>query len=352
MRIAVIGAGAMGAAIGLYMIKNGVEVELVDTDPAQVAEIRQGGGRVLHGDVQRDFTVPAAVSFEMSGIYDILILTTKQTANSRILPKLSAHMRKDSVVCTLQNGIPEPSVAGTVGRERTIGGSMLFGATLVEPGVVRITTQYGNFREAAFQIGQMDGRETEKLRDLAALLGTVGGVTMINNLMETKWAKLLINCSRSGMSTALNCTFGEVTENPRSLLCALLIARECLTVCRAEGYVMAALSGEDPNQYDWTDRAGLLKSMELFKLNGAPSTALRASMLQDLKRGLPTEIDYINGLVVGLGRRHGILTPVNARVVQLVKEAQERGAPGQFDRQLRRFDDLLLDYGDLLTLTG
>lgn len=352
MRIAVIGAGAMGAAIGLYMIKNGIEVELVDTDPIQAAEIRRNGGRVLHSDVLRNFTVSAAVSSELSGIYDILILTTKQTANGKILPELTAHMGEDSVVCTLQNGIPEPSVAKAVGRERTIGGSMLFGATLVEPGVVRITTQYGNFRESAFQIGQMDGKKTEKLRDLAALLGTVGGVTMIDNLMETKWAKLLINCSRSGMSTALNCTFGEVAENPRSLLCALLIAKECLTVCRAEGYVMAALPSEDPNQYDWTDRAGLLKSMELFKADGVPSTALRASMLQDLQRGLPTEIDYINGLVVELSRRHGIPAPVNTRVVQLVKETQESGKPGQFDRQLRRFDDLLLAYDDLLTRTG
>ena len=73
----------------------------------------------------------------MSGRYDLVFLLNKQTANAAVLPHLKPFLHETSTVCTLQNGIPESSVAQVIGTERTIGGAVGFGATWIGPGVSR-----------------------------------------------------------------------------------------------------------------------------------------------------------------------------------------------------------------------
>ena len=115
------------------MTKNGCDVEMVDSYQAHVEALNEKGAHIV-GTV--DFTVPvkAITPEQMEGIYDIVFLFTKQTANDVVLPNLLPHLGPDSTVCTLQNGVPEPFVAGYVGESRTVGGTVLWGATFVGPG--------------------------------------------------------------------------------------------------------------------------------------------------------------------------------------------------------------------------
>ena len=138
MKVAILGCGAMGTVLGAYMTKNGCDVEMIDSYQAHVDALNEKGAHIV-GTV--DFTVPvkAVTPEQMEGIYDIVFLFTKQTANDVVLPNLLPHLGPDSTVCTLQNGVPEPYVASYVGESRTVGGTVLWGATFMEPGVSELT---------------------------------------------------------------------------------------------------------------------------------------------------------------------------------------------------------------------
>jgi len=348
MKTAIIGAGSAGIAIGAYAAREKHDVMLVVSSPVSVNALRKNGATVLHSRSGADFTVPvsACLSEELTGEYDVILLTTKQTTNQTVFPVAERVLSKNGVICTLQNGVPEPSVAQALGADRTTGGSILFAAGMTEPGVTRITTDYDNLQKHyAFLIGEMDKPCTERLEDVASVLRPLGEVELTDELMSAKWSKLLVNCSRSGMSAALSLKSGDIIDNPKSLACALFLAKECIEVSKACGYSLVR-SVEDPADYYWEDKAQLRKCMEIFKRVGEPVRNNRASMLQDLEKKRPTEIDYINGFVVSMGLRHGIQTPFNARVVELVKEAESRGRPND-PGVLSRFDDLLRGYEDI-----
>ena len=155
MKVAILGCGAMGTVLGAYMTKNGCDVEMIDSYQAHVDALNEKGAHIV-GTV--DFTVPvkAVTPEQMEGIYDIVFLFTKQTANDVVLPNLLPHLGPDSTVCTLQNGVPEPYVASYVGESRTVGGTVLWGATFMEPGVSELTQDLSR-NDHLFEIGEIDG---------------------------------------------------------------------------------------------------------------------------------------------------------------------------------------------------
>ena len=114
MTMAVMGAGSLGIIVGALLARSGQDVVLIDADEKNVDALNTKGARIA-GSL--DITVPvrAVVPARMQGIYDIVILLTKQTYNEAALTALLPHLGPDSTVCTLQNGIPEESVAARVG---------------------------------------------------------------------------------------------------------------------------------------------------------------------------------------------------------------------------------------------
>ena len=210
MRVAILGCGAMGTVLGAYMTKNGCNVELIDSYEAHVQALNEKGAHIV-GTV--DFTVPvkAITPGQMEGIYDVGFLFTKQTANDEVLPNLLPHLGPDSTVCTLQNGVPEPFVAAHVGKARTVGGTVLWGATFQVPGVSELTQDLSR-NDHLFEIGEMDGTITPRIRQVADVLGYMGPTAVTDSLMASRWGKLINNACMSGMSAACGTTFGGVLD--------------------------------------------------------------------------------------------------------------------------------------------
>ena len=121
------------AIIGALMTKGGRPVELVDTNQAHVRALNAGGA-CTSGHLTLYQPVCAILPGEMRGPYHLVFLLNMQTANPRVLSHLAPHLHDDSTVCTLQNGIPEPSVAAFLNARRVIGGTVCFGATWLCPG--------------------------------------------------------------------------------------------------------------------------------------------------------------------------------------------------------------------------
>lgn len=319
-RAAIIGAGSLGTIVGALMTDGGRPVDLVDTDPANVEALNTQGARITG---EMDLTVPvrALTPDRMEERYDLVFLLNKQTANPQVLANLLPHLHEGSLVCTLQNGIPEPSVAAVVGEARTMGGAVGFGATWEGAGRSRLTTRAEVVRDFGFEIGAFAAPHP-LMAEACAHLACVGRTQVLDDLMGVRWSKLLMNATFSGMSAALGCSFGEVLDDPTARAAIIRIAAEVVRAAHAEGLRMAPMQGEEFEAFGSADPDTIEPMLDRI---WSPHRALRASMLQDLDKGRQTEIGFINGHVCETGRRHGLATPMNDLVIALVRQAQDSG---------------------------
>lgn len=349
MRVAIMGAGSLGTIIGAIMTNCGKQVDLYDSYKEHVDALNANGATVT-GYLDLNVPVKAYTPDQLHGIYDTVFLLTKQTTNNIALPQLLLHLHKDSVVCTLQNGIPEESVAAIVGRERTIGGAVGFGATWQRPGVSALTSPMETVKQFAFEIGEMDGAIRPRLDAVKEYLDCVGKTEILTNLMGIRWTKVLMNATFSGMSAALGCTYGDVLADPRAMICIAFIADECIKAAHAAGVRMVIMQGVDMEFLELGSAADIPGKMDFYQKVWGKHYKLKASMLQDLEKGRDCEIDYINGVICQTGRKYGVPTPFNDKVVELVAEAQSRRGVNDFS-YLSRFDGLIAKYAPGVTVT-
>ena len=340
MRIAVLGAGSLGTIVGAYLAAGGMNVELIDTYEAHVDALNQTGAKVV-GTTDFQAKVKAITPENKSGKYDLVLLLTKQLYNDSILQELLPFLTDDSVVCSLQNGIPEKNVASIVGAERVIAGSVEFGATFIEPGVSSLTTEYTQFKKYAFQIGELNGETTERIQRIKSVLDLVGGTHISDNLVGTKWSKLLINNAFSGLSAALNGEYGDILDSEIGIRSAVYIADETIKVGHANGVKFAEMIGFDIASLELKDQKDVPERIQTLRVIMEPSRLLKASMLQDLEKGRKTEIDYINGVVPKMAEGTGIATPFNDLVVKLVKSAEDSQTVPDFNVNIKAFEELL-----------
>lgn len=321
MKIAILGAGSLGIVVGARLAPRYPDLVMIDADPANVAALNEQGARVA-GSMTLAVPVAAIEPRDMAGLYDLVILLTKQTYNDAALTRLAPHLGEESVVCTLQNGIPEDNVAAIVGAKRTVGGTVGFGATYAAPGLSRLTSTVEAVERHAFEIGEIAGGITPRLRAIANILSAVGHCEIVADLMAIRWSKLLMNATFSGVSTALACSFGEVLENPEAMAFLARVADELIRVAHASGHSLACMQGEDMASLRLAEGETLADKMPLYRRVWGHHALLRASMLQDLEKGRKTEIDAINGHVVDRGRQVAVATPFNGLIVDLIRAAE------------------------------
>lgn len=342
MKIGILGCGAMGTVMGAYMTKNGLDVELIDSYKEHVDVLNKNGAHII-GSVDMIVPVKAVTPEEMKGIYDLIFLFTKQTANDTVLKNLLPHLNEKSTVCTLQNGVPEHFVAGYVGEERTLGGTVLWGATFVKPGVSELTQDITK-NDHLFEIGAIDGTIGERVNNAAEILEYMGRAKITDTLMASRWGKLINNACMSGMSAACGATFGEILQNEKSRACLSYLAREVKRCCEAEGYKMPILLNEQlPYSCDIKDQEMFDTNQRMFLEMYKDMYTAKASMLQDLEKEKKTEVLMINGYVSSTGDKYNIDTPFNDTVVEIVTKIEKKLLPLSMDN-LKYFNDKLFEY--------
>lgn len=341
MRIAIMGAGSLGTIIGAFLSKGKEQVELIDVNKEHVKALNETGAAVI-GTIKENVPVKALTPEEMTGAYDLVLLLTKQVFNKEVLANLKPFLTENSIVLSLQNGVPEESLVSSLGENRVIGGSVEFGATWEKPGVSALTTAVDSFKNNAFQIGELDGTITDRINNLKEVLDLVGGTVISTNLVGTKWSKLLINVAMSGMSAALGCTYGDILKNEIAVTSAVMLADETLQAGSASGVEFTELAGIHVGVFKLhEDKSNLPNVISLAKKIFEPQALLKASMLQDLEKQRQTEIDFINGVVTAKGKETGIRTPFNDLVVRLVKQAEDEKTVPSFDENIGFFKELI-----------
>lgn len=321
MRIAIYGAGSLGTILGAYISRAGVEIELINRNKAHVEALQRSGAQVV-GTVQFTQKVVAYTPAEMSGMYDIIFLMTKQQHNAEVVTSLKEYLAEDGVIVTFQNGLPEMQIADIVGEERVLGCAVAWGATLTQAGVCELTSSPDAL---SFSLGAISSVRSHHFARVKELLELMGKVDVEDNFIGTRWSKLLINASFSGMSAVLGCTFGEAAGGRRSRRVVQLLIKECIDVCRVGGIRIEPVQGKDiVKLLDYSNPVKKAISSFIIPIAIRKHARLKASMLQDIEKGKLTEVDAINGAVSAYGRRVGFPTPMNDRVVEVIHRI-ERG---------------------------
>ena len=320
MRVAIYGAGAMGTILGAYIAASGKQIDLITSNKAHVEAMKQHGARVLG---HADFTVHvnAYTPDEMSGTYDIIFLMTKQRDNPKILATLRDFLASDGVICTMQNGLPEPSVIQAVGQRRCLGCAVSWGAKSVGFGEVELSSKQ---EKMTFALGSMHGYN-KWIEPVKEYLECAGKVTVEENFFGARWAKLVINCAFSPLSALTGMTFGKIAKWKYSKMLSLALMNEAFDVAEQCGVEIAPIQGHDIVAV-FKCKGGIkaIAAKRLLPLAVRSHKDLVSGMYMDLKAGKKCEVEFINGIIQKLGSKFGVPTPVNDKVIEFISQI-ERG---------------------------
>ncbi len=320
MRLAIYGAGSLGTVLGAYLSKDGIAVDLISRNQAHIKALQENGA-TIKGSISMQVPVSALLPEQMTGTYDCIILLTKQLENEKVATFLRPFLAEKGLLCTMQNGLPEPLLQEILTEERVCGCTIGWGATLLEPGVAQLTS---NTDALTFNLGMGSDKQNPLLSSLAEVLSHMGNVTIEENFVGTRYAKLLINAAFSGLGTVLGCTFGEVAGNKKARLLAQRIMKECLDTAKASHIVLEKVQGKDiAKLFDYHSALKRWFSYQLIPLALKKHRSIKPSMLQDIEKGKPCEVDAINGVLSEQAHSKGVKTPVNDRVVAIIHEIEK-----------------------------
>lgn len=312
------GAGGIGGIVAATLMEVGSAVTAVSTNEQIRAAVDKAGFRVTDDGEER--VVRGWVSPAPEGKYDLAILATQPPNVEDAARTALPHLVEDARVVVLQNGLCEDRVGAIVGPEKVVGGIVAWGASMPEPG------RYERTAAGGFHLGRLDGVIDSDLRRIGELLEAIGPVTLTKNLRGARWSKLALNCAVSAMGTIAGEKLGPLVRQRRYRRLALEVMTEAVQVARAEGVTLEKVSGT--LDLEWialtdSDRSSTLSmSMTakhaLILAVGLRYRRMRSSMLAAIERGRTPAIDFINGEIVTLGKKHGIATPFNQRIVETV----------------------------------
>jgi 2-dehydropantoate 2-reductase len=321
-RIAILGTGAIGAGLGADLTRAGLDVTYIEQWPDHVEAMRRYGIRVDGPDGSTTTPVRCLHLCEVATLrerFDLVLLVVKAYDTRWACELIKPALAPDGLVVGIQNGMTMDDVADIVGPERTLAAVVEIAANMWRPGVVeRQTPTAGTW----FGLGPYDAATAGREHEAAEVLSHTGTVELTDDIRSTKWMKLVGNAAEFLPSALLDVPLVAALhmDGMRAIMDAA--GREALDVGLALGRRIVPIFGtpgidrEPPERYAGAVLDAILGGWSL------PDT--RVALLQDWQKGRRGEIDEINGLVVDEGRRLGIETPVNARLVDLAHRV-ERG---------------------------
>ncbi|MET0503200.1 MAG: ketopantoate reductase family protein [Candidatus Binatia bacterium] len=311
-RILVAGCGAIGSVFGCLLREAGHDVALLGREN-HLKAIHTCGLRLngIWGDHYADgFTLATKIS-DLSGIYDLVLISVKSYDTESIARDVAAFINDDGLVASLQNGLGNiETLAKIFGAERSLGANVLVGATIPEPGRATVTVQ-----AAPVIIGPLEVSDCVMMERIhywirafkQAHIPCAATVQILSYL----WAKIFYNAPLNALGALLQVPYGVLGDQPELRRIMDRVVDEAFLVAASKG---VEILWKTVDEY-----------RELFYSHLIPSTYNhQSSMLQDLQRGRLTEIDAINGQIWRYGRELGILTPFNETLTRLIWERERK----------------------------
>ena len=306
MKIAIVGAGAIGAFLGAKLALSGEDVYLIARGP-HLRAMQADGVRVRSPEGDFEAHPTATDDYESIGPVDFVFLTVKAHSLTGIAPNLAPLLGPDTAVVSAQNGIPwwyfmghggpfdgesiesvDPGgvIAGAIDQSRIIGCVIYPSTAIVEPGVIE------HIEGNRFSLGELDGSSSDRCKRLAGAFIAAGLRAPIRgHIRHDMWIKLLGNVVFNPMSALTGATLAEMVTHPETSATVRAVMAEADEVAQGLG-VRLPFTVE--------------QRMEGARKVGAHKT----SMLQDLEAGRPMELESVVGVVIELGEKLGLPMPL------------------------------------------
>ena len=290
--IFVLGAGAVGSSYGALLSRKN-DVTLVGRK--NHVEAINTKGLEISGDIKERFSVKADTKIKKIPSDTLILLTTKAHDSAKALTTIRNLLKNNTVILILQNGL-----GNTEAVKRVVGDKIE-----VLRGLVMMGAEFSGPGKITFWNGETVLEQTESDERIAELFNKDGLKTRVSNEFERElWSKLIVNCVVNSLTAILRVRDNETAVDALKGVRHGII-EECVEVGRAEGIVL------ESNLKESVDK----KILQYTNFS---------SMYQDLMKKKKTEIDFLNGKIVELGRKHHIATPINETLVSLIKSLEAK----------------------------
>ncbi|MHB1344144.1 MAG: ketopantoate reductase family protein [Thermoleophilia bacterium] len=308
MRIAIMGAGALGGTFGFLLAEAGFDVTLVDVDRTKIDAIRAQGITLLMPDgAERHREMKATTDPHEMGVVDLVQISVKGYHTVSAIELALPMVGPDTYVLSLQNGLNNLArIAEVVGPERVIGGVTAHSAMPLSHTVIKYNGGMGGI-----YVGRYDGAEPGPwLVQLAHLFNAAGFETALidGDVREPIWRKLLANSAVNAVAALTGLTGREIQQIEWAANLVRALADETAAVARAQGFSFPELDA--PGDY-------VIKTLDWVGDN-------KVSMLQDLEAGRRTEVENLQLAVVERGEKFGVDTPLNWALGSLVRTREQK----------------------------
>jgi 2-dehydropantoate 2-reductase len=299
MKIAILGAGAMGSLYGAMLKEAKEEVWLLNRWEEHINAIRERGLTVSSLSGDRTVLIKATTDLKEIGKMDLVVVFVKSYSTREAMSGALSLLGNETMVLTLQNGLGNiEQLAEIVGEKRVLAGTSGFGSTILAPGHIR------HAGEGDTMLGELSGVKTARLEELRRVFDSAGLRPVIaENLPGIIWGKLLVNVGINPITALARIKNGRIMDIPELADLMEKAVGEALEVSRRKGILL--FPAGDPLEH-------VREVIRRTKDNVS-------SMRQDIERGNQTEIDVISGAIVREGKALGVPTPVNYLLTQLIK---------------------------------
>ena len=327
MRCLVWGAGAIGGTMGAYLARAGHDITLVDNVDEHIAAINKNGLRITGPVAEFTQAVPAFTPANLIGTWDTIMLCTKAHHTESATCALVPHLGGNGCVISVQNGLNELTISAIVGKARTVGAFVNFGADYIEPGVIL----HGS--RAAVVVGEIDGAITPRVTAIRDAWRDFDDRAIVTpNIWGYLWGKEAYGAML--FATALtNESIADALANPKYRNLYIALAREILAVAKASNVTPESFDGFDPSAYLPDAAPGAaVASLDALVAHNRKSAKTHSGIWRDLAvRKRPTEVDPQLGIVATIGKDAGVATPITRELVKLIHEIEEGARPQSLD---------------------
>ncbi|HMD90759.1 MAG TPA: 2-dehydropantoate 2-reductase [Anaerolineaceae bacterium] len=317
-QIAIIGAGAIGSTIGGLLSRAGHEVTLIGRS-AHLKAIAENG-LILNGSLGTLIVHPNTAEV-LDFRPDFAFLTVKTQDVLSALETNQSHLDGAPLV-TFQNGVQSDELVATrLPKDQIISVVVNTGATYLSPGTVTVSYT------GSLIVGCPFGAPDSRLETLAGILNAAIPTRVSSNILGAHWLKLIVNLNNA-LPAITNWTVPQVMADPFLRQLSIRVMREGLQVVNRAGIRLESLADVSVSSIQMIAKlpiplASLFLASNTRRLKN--EWPLLGSTLQSLRRGRPTEIDYLNGEIVRVGRQHNTPTPLNAAIVDMVHQVERTG---------------------------
>lgn len=312
--IVVIGAGAIGGICAAYIAKAGYDVQLVCKHEDKAQRCSREGIHItgLRGEQYVKLKAVANIA-QLSGKPDIVLIVTKAYDMPDVARSILPFLKADSLVVSMQNGICVEALAEVVGAQRAIGCVVGWGSTMLEDDTLNMTS------EGDFVIGGIvPGLD---LSELQQVLTSVVPTRISDSIIAELYSKMIVNACITSLGVLSGLYLGQIMNKREARNIFISIISEAVSVANAMKLIIEPYGGKLDYYALVRGKSALdhLRRHLTIRVIGFKYRRLKSSSLQSIKRGRPTEVDYFNGYVAKKGAEFGVATPVNTRIVEMIK---------------------------------